>query len=179
MNSGTTRLKDGTIGRGQTPERPVASCDDRLMPSPPRGVSIRLFLADGSPDGLWVVEKSNWTGLGLVLPRTGYAQTRTRDELSRPGVYVLVGPSESVADRVQPYRCYHDGGRRVSCNGRLRIGSGTLCFSSVLLVKQSTTRARLTVAMNSPRYQRSLSNFAPHRSAHDLSMLMKGSVSPK
>ena len=68
-----------------------------------RGVSIRLFLADGTSDGLWIVEKSNWSGLGLVLPRTRYAQMRTRDELTRPGVYVLIGPSDSVGDRDRVY----------------------------------------------------------------------------
>ena len=73
------------------------------MASRGRGVSIRLFLAEGTPDGLWLVEKSNWTGLGLVLPRSGYAQARTRVELTRPGVYVLVGPSETVADRQRVY----------------------------------------------------------------------------
>jgi len=33
---------------------------------PARPTSIRLFLADGRPDGLRLVEKSNWTGLALV-----------------------------------------------------------------------------------------------------------------
>ena len=29
----------------------------------PLGASIRIFLADGAADGVWVVEKSNWTGV--------------------------------------------------------------------------------------------------------------------
>jgi hypothetical protein len=29
------------------------------------GTSIRLYLADGRADGFRLVEKSNWTGLGL------------------------------------------------------------------------------------------------------------------
>ncbi len=72
------------------------------MPSR-RGVSIKLFLAEGRPDGLWMVEKSNWTGLGFVVPRTAYAEARQREELTRPGVYVLVGPSDTVADRQRVY----------------------------------------------------------------------------
>ena len=68
-----------------------------------RGVLIRLFLAEGVSDGLWVVEKSNWTGIGLVCPRASYPSARTRDELARPGVYVLVGPSEEGADRSRVY----------------------------------------------------------------------------
>ena len=74
------------------------------MSSPQRrGVSIRLFLAEGVPDGLWVVEKSNWTGLGLVCPRASYQRSRSRDELLRPGVYVLIGPAENSAGRERIY----------------------------------------------------------------------------
>ncbi len=57
-----------------------------------RPASIRLFLADGRADGLRLIEKSNWTGLGLVCSRTDYPRVRTRDEWSRPGVYLLTGP---------------------------------------------------------------------------------------
>lgn len=60
-----------------------------------RGFSVRVFLPDGDPDGVKVVEKSNWTGCGLVIPRPLFAGTRGRRELERTGVYVLVGPSES------------------------------------------------------------------------------------
>ena len=68
-----------------------------------RGTSIRLFLADGTPDGVWVVEKSNWTGLALMAPRSRYAELRGRDELTGPGVYVLVGPPESGAKSIRVY----------------------------------------------------------------------------
>jgi hypothetical protein len=67
--------------------------------SPARGVSIRLYLVDGSPAGLWVVEKSNWTGIALMWPRAIHADAHLRPELERPGVYVLVGPSEVSAKR--------------------------------------------------------------------------------
>ena len=67
-----------------------------------RATSIRLFLAEGTPDGLWVVEKSNWTGIGLVASRAGYSSLRARSELDGPGIYVLVGPAErgALANRV-------------------------------------------------------------------------------
>ncbi len=60
-----------------------------------RGFSVRVFLPDGDPDGVKVVEKSNWTGRGLVLPRVMFGEAKSREELGRTGVYVLVGPSES------------------------------------------------------------------------------------
>jgi len=67
-----------------------------------RPSSIYLFLAHGRPDGLRLVEKSNWTGLGLVASRSHYTRVRRRDEWSRPGVYLLTGPSagETSKDRL-------------------------------------------------------------------------------
>jgi hypothetical protein len=67
------------------------------------GTSIRLFLADGTADGMWVVEKSNWTGVALKSPRSHYAALRNRPELAAPGVYVLTGPPEGGA---KPARIY-------------------------------------------------------------------------
>jgi hypothetical protein len=68
-----------------------------------RPASIYLFLADGRPDGLRLVEKSNWTGLGLVSSRSDYARVRRRDEWSRPGVYLLTGPSAGETSRDRLY----------------------------------------------------------------------------
>lgn len=42
-----------------------------------------------------MIEKSNWTGQGLVFPRNQFAEARQRNELRRTGVYVLWGPGES------------------------------------------------------------------------------------
>ena len=56
--------------------------------------SIRIFLADGTPDGLRLVEKSNWTGRALMTSRTQYPKVRGREEFERPGVYLLRGPAE-------------------------------------------------------------------------------------
>lgn len=66
-----------------------------MEPPRPAGTSIRIFLADGVADGVWVVEKSNWTGKALMAPRTRYSGLRARRDLDGPGVYVLVGPTES------------------------------------------------------------------------------------
>lgn len=60
-----------------------------------RGYSIRIFLAEGTPSGLKFVEKSNWTGLGVVCPRPRFSAVKDREEFARAGVYVLIGPSES------------------------------------------------------------------------------------
>lgn len=61
----------------------------------PLGFSVRIFIPSGEPEGLRIVEKSNWTGQGLVFPRSRLADVRKRPELSRTGVYILWGPGES------------------------------------------------------------------------------------
>lgn len=61
------------------------------------GASVQIFLPAGSTDGIWVVQKSNWTGVGLVIPRSHFADARQREELQGSGVYVLVGDAEGEA----------------------------------------------------------------------------------
>ena len=64
---------------------------------PRRAFSVNVFLPGGNPEGLKVVEKSNWTGRGLVIPRAMFGESKHRDELNRTGVYLLVGPDETSA----------------------------------------------------------------------------------
>lgn len=59
-----------------------------------RPFSIRIFLPYAQPDGLRIVDKSNWTGRGIVFPRSLFPEIKKRDEFQETGVYVLVGPSE-------------------------------------------------------------------------------------
>jgi hypothetical protein len=59
-----------------------------------RPFSIRIFCPDGNPAGLRILSKSNWTGCGLVCPRSILPTVKSRKEFSQPGVYVLVGPPE-------------------------------------------------------------------------------------
>jgi hypothetical protein len=56
--------------------------------------SIKIFLPGGDPDGIRTIEKSNWSGAGIVIPRALMSQAKGRRELGRTGVYVLVGPPE-------------------------------------------------------------------------------------
>jgi len=66
-----------------------------MSPTKPRGFSIRIFLPDATPDGLKLVEKSNWSGLGVVCPRSLFADKKTLPEFARTGVYVLLGPPDT------------------------------------------------------------------------------------
>ena len=56
---------------------------------------MRIFIPSGDPEGPRVIEKSNWTGQGLVFPRSLFAEVRHREELKRTGVYILWGPGRS------------------------------------------------------------------------------------
>jgi len=55
------------------------------------GATIKIFLADGTPEGLRIIEKSNWTGRGLDFSRADWSLVRNRTDFDRPGVYVLSG----------------------------------------------------------------------------------------
>lgn len=57
--------------------------------------SLRIFVADGDPDGLRIVERSNWIGKAVIFPRALYPKVRGRDEFQQTGVYLLLGPRES------------------------------------------------------------------------------------
>lgn len=56
--------------------------------------SLRIFVADGDPDGLRVVERSNWVGKAIVFPRALLPRIKQRAELNQTGVYLLLGPRE-------------------------------------------------------------------------------------
>ena len=71
-----------------------------MTPREPRPTSIRIFLADGVPEGLRIVEKSNWTGRAVVASRAQIDRALGRDELAQPGVYVLTGASDDGAPRL-------------------------------------------------------------------------------
>ena len=56
--------------------------------------AVRIFLQDGTIDGVKIVAKSKWVGRGIVIPRPLLAEELERPELNVPGVYILIGPEE-------------------------------------------------------------------------------------
>lgn len=58
------------------------------MPDP---FTIRIFVPGGDPEGIRIIDRMNWTGLGLVFPRIKWPEVKQRSEIQRTGVYVLVG----------------------------------------------------------------------------------------
>lgn len=59
-----------------------------------RPYTIKIFVPAGDPEGIRIIEKSNWSGAGLVIPRALFGEGKLRREMARTGVYVLVGPPE-------------------------------------------------------------------------------------
>ena len=54
--------------------------------------SIHIFVSDGDPDGLRIVNRDNWIGKGLIFPRSLLPKIKHRSEFSMAGVYLLIGP---------------------------------------------------------------------------------------
>ena len=42
--------------------------------------SLRIFVVDGDPDGLRVIDRTNWNGKALVFPRTLLPKIKQRAE---------------------------------------------------------------------------------------------------
>lgn len=57
---------------------------------------ITILVTSGDPDGVRVVEKSNWSGLGVVFARTDLGTARS-EGIGSPGVYVLLGADPDAA----------------------------------------------------------------------------------
>jgi hypothetical protein len=54
---------------------------------------LRIFVPEGTYDGVRLIDRLNWSGLGVMVPRERWTQTRHRSEFARPGVYILTGTS--------------------------------------------------------------------------------------
>lgn len=90
------------------------------------GKSVKLFLVDGTPNGILTAEIINWTGHVLSAPRTKLAELIKREECSRTGIYFLVsfdpenpmypkvyiGESDDIANRLKQHnRTEESGGK--------------------------------------------------------------------
>lgn len=90
-----------------------------------------MFLADGTAEGLRLVEKSNWNGMAITCSRAQYPQVREREEFSRPGVYLLSGPSSLGSGRQSVYIGQADVARsRLDNHHRTREWTQLILFVS-------------------------------------------------
>ncbi len=83
------------------------------------GRQIRLYLADGTPGGLLTAEIMNWTGHVIAAPRSDLADLLKRPEVSRTGVYLLLGDDPNNPGSQQVYIGEGDNvGKRLYQHGR-------------------------------------------------------------
>lgn len=62
--------------------------------------TIRIFVPDGDPEGVRVVDRMNWTGAGIAFPRSKWLDVKQRQEFGKSGVYLLIGYREGTADEL-------------------------------------------------------------------------------
>jgi hypothetical protein len=67
------------------------------------GRTVRLFLADGLPQGIVIADVGNWNGKALAAPRGRLPELLRRPEASRTGVYILLGPNPDQVDGMIAY----------------------------------------------------------------------------
>ena len=75
----------------------------------PDAFTIRMFMPDGDPEGVRLIDRMNWTGQGIVFPRSKWSEVKSRDEFGRTGVYILTGYSEGDDDLLTIYVGQADG----------------------------------------------------------------------
>lgn len=56
--------------------------------------TIRLFVPDGDPNTFKIIDKMNWTGIGLEISREAWIKHKSRRELEQAGIYILFGYQE-------------------------------------------------------------------------------------
>lgn len=115
-----------------------------------QGRSIRLFLVDGTPNGLLTAEIMNWTGHVLTGPRTKLSELVQRPECGRTGIYFLVGPDPDNSLRPLVYIGESDDvGNRLKQHNRPEVagpGGGKDFWERVCLITskdQNLTKAHV------------------------------------
>lgn len=89
------------------------------------GKSVRLFLVDGTPGGLITAEIMNWTGHVLAAPRSDLAALVKRPEVTRTGIYLLLGDNPDSPGNVLAYIGESDDvGKRLSQHARAEASGG-------------------------------------------------------
>jgi len=57
----------------------------------PKPYTIKLFVPDGDPSTIKIIDKMNWTGIGLEISRDSWIKHKNREEFDQAGVYILFG----------------------------------------------------------------------------------------
>jgi len=60
--------------------------------------TIRIFVPDGDPEGIRIIDRMNWTGAAISFPRSKWSDVSNRSEFNKIGVYILSGYQEGEED---------------------------------------------------------------------------------
>lgn len=104
------------------------------------GKSIRLFLADGTPGGLLTAEIMNWIGHVIAAPRSDLAALLKRPEVSRTGIYVLLGDDpDSVGGSLAYVGEGDDVGKRLYLHARPEDQNGKDFWDRAIVLTSKDT----------------------------------------
>lgn len=104
------------------------------------GKSVRLFLVDGTSGGLLTAEIMNWTGHVVAAPRSDLATLLRRPEVSRTGIYVLLGDDpESLGGQSAYIGEGDDVGKRLYEHSRLEGKGGKDFWDRAVVVTSKDT----------------------------------------
>jgi hypothetical protein len=112
-------------------QQTISRAASETSPAVSSGRSIRLFLADGTPQGLIVAEVMNWTGQALSAPRARLADLLRRPEAARTGVYILLGPDP---DRPAGTKAYVGEADNIAKRLRRHVGDEDKDFFDRLVI---------------------------------------------
>jgi len=73
------------------------------------GFTIRIFVPDGDPEGVRIIDRMASTGIAITFPRVQWPNVKTRPEFQRAGVYVLSGYATEDTDLPTLYIGQGDG----------------------------------------------------------------------
>ena len=74
-----------------------------------KAYTIRLYVPDGDPNSIKIIDKMNWTGIGLEIARNAWHKHKKRKEFNQAGVYILFGYQEDENDLPTLYIGQGDG----------------------------------------------------------------------
>lgn len=123
--------------------------------------TIRIFVPDGDPEGIRIIDRMNWTGKGIVFPRLKWSDAKSRKEFTEPGTYLLtgyssedddlptiyVGQGDPVRDRIESHfknkEFWDQGIAFVSTNGGLNRAHITWLEWALIVRAKEVDRSRL------------------------------------
>ena len=76
------------------------------MPDP---YTIRIFVPDGDPDSVRIIDRMNWTGVGIYFPRSKWSEVSQRLDIQRTGIYILAGHGDEESGIPTIYVGQSDG----------------------------------------------------------------------